>query len=479
MCARFVAWGTCLKNPSMTEHMPQRHPNLRRRLLLTLLGPMLLLLVIDAIVTYSVALNYADRVHDADIGDDLLTLAQKFRSGEVPGDLPREVRLLIEYDNDGHSYYAIHSTRRGLLGGLSGLVRSDVIPDLPPELRDVELGGRTLRVATLGLNSPNDPDDIISISIAETLRGRQSRAWQILMLIIPLQTGLIIAAVSLVWLGVTRGLRILEPLTQRLARRDEQLEPITAIDVPVEILPLTQTIDGLFARLRSVLALQERFVADAAHQLHTPLTGLRLHVDRALASSNPQVVRDALHYIDQLTERCTRTSTQLLALARAQGQQEEHLFTEVVDLADLVPEIVERRIPEALRAHIDLGYQGPEEQALVHADPGALQEMLDNLIDNVLRYAGRDANATVSVMLPSNTSVLLQVEDDGPGVPVEMLDRLDERFFRVPDTPVPGTGLGLAIVQEIARRHGASCKLTTSAGGGLQVNVLFPRLEPF
>lgn len=460
----------------MTEAARQRHPNLRRRLLLTLLVPMLLLLVVDTIVTYSVALNYADRVHDADLSDDLLALAQKFRSGEVSGDLPREVRLLIEYDNDGRSYYAIHSSRRGLLGGSPGLARPDIAPDLPPELDDVTLDGRMLRVATLGLNSPTDPGDIIGISIGETLRGRQSRAWQILMLIIPLQTGLIIASLSLVWLGVTRGLRILEPLALRLARRDDKLGPITEPDVPVEILPLTQTIDGLFARLRAVLALQERFVADAAHQLRTPLAGLRLHVDRALASDDPQVLRDALQHIDRLTERTARTSTQLLALTRAQGQQKEHLATAVVDLAELVPKMVERRVPEALRARIDLGYQGPEEPARVHADPGALQELLDNLIDNVLRYAGRDAGATVSVALPSATQAMLQVEDNGPGVPAEMLDRLGERFFRVPGTEASGTGLGLAIVQEIARQHGASCSFGPGSSGGLRISLLFPRL---
>jgi len=460
----------------MTEAARQRHPNLRRRLLLTLLVPMLLLLVIDTIVTYSVARNYANRVHDADLGDDLHVLAQKFRSGEVTGDLPREARLLIEYDNDGRSYYAIRSSRRGLLGGQAGFIHPASVPDMPPVLYDMQLDGRMLRAASLSMHAPDDPAEIITISIAETLRGRQSRAWQILMLIIPLQTGLIIAALSLVWLGVTRGLRILEPLTRRLARRDDKLGPITEADVPVEILPLTQTIDALFARLRAVLALQERFVADAAHQLRTPLAGLRLHVDRALATEDPQVLRDALQHIDRLTERAARTSTQLLALARAQGQQEEHPASGVVDLAELVPKVVERRVPEALRARIDLGYQGPEGPALVQGDASALQELLDNLIDNVLRYAGRGARATVSVALPSASEVLLQVEDSGPGVPAEMLGRLGERFFRVPGTAAPGTGLGLAIVQEIARQHGASCRFGPGASGGLQTSLLFPRL---
>lgn len=459
----------------MTE-ATARHPNLRGRLLLVLLVPMLLLLLVDAIVTYSVALNYANRVHDVDLTGDLHLLAQKFRSGEVSGDLPQETRLLIEYDNDGHSYYAIHSSERGLLGGNPGLVHVWSAADMPPDLDETKLDGRTLRTASLSLQPPGDTAEIISITIAETLRGRQSRAWQILMLIIPLQTGLIVAVLSLVWVGVTRGLRILEPLTRRLARRDDELEPISGPDVPVEILPLTQTIDGLFARLRTVLSLQERFIADAAHQLRTPLAGLRLHVDRALASDDPQVLRDALDHIDQLTERTARTSTQLLALTRAQTHKKEHLQMDEVDLAQVIPAMVERRVPEALRARIDLGYQGSDEPVLVHGDPAALQELLDNLIDNVLHYAGRGAGATVSVAALPGDQVLLQVEDNGSGVPAEVLGRLGERFFRAPGTEASGTGLGLAIVQEIARQHHAQCHFAPGTEGGLQVRLFFPRL---
>ena len=458
----------------MAEVTGGRHPHLRRRLLLTLLLPMLSLLVIDTAVTYGVALNYANRVHDADLTDDLRTLAQMLRSGKVAGDLPQEARLLLEHDSSGHSYYSISSSQRGLLGGNQGFDQAPPAPDAPPVLTDLQLAGRQLRVATLSLHSPANPADILTLSIAETLRGREYRAWQILMLIIPLQTVLIITALSLVWLGVTRGLRILDPLTRRLALREHELEPISGPDVPVEVLPLTRTIDALFARLRAVLSLQERFVADAAHQLRTPLAGLRLHVDRALASDDPAVVRDALGHIDRLTERAARTSTQLLALTRAQGHKKEHVPATAVDLARLVPLVVERRIPEALRAGIDLGYHGPDGTAIVQGDAAALQELLDNLIDNVLRYAGQDARATVSVALPPEGGVLLEVEDSGPGVPADALGRLGERFFRVPGTQPPGTGLGLAIVQEIAGQHGAHCSFAAAAGGGLQVALRFP-----
>ncbi|MEW5834930.1 MAG: sensor histidine kinase N-terminal domain-containing protein [Pseudomonadota bacterium] len=459
----------------MSEAASQRRPSLRRRLLLILLLPMLLLLIVDAVVTYGVALNYSNRVHDADLANDVRTLAQMFRSGEVSSDLPEEARFLIEYEPDGHNYYSVHSSKRGLLGGNGDFAQPPPPPaDASPELFYSRLAGRPLRGAALSLRSPTDPSDVLTVTIAETLRDRQHRARQILLLAIPLQTFLILSVLSLVWLGVTRGLRILHPLTRRLALREHELEPITGPDVPVEILPLTRTIDGLFERLRAVLSLQERFIADAAHQLRTPLAGLRLHVDRARGSSDPAVVRDALEHIEQLTQRTARTSTQLLALTRAQSPWKERATTGDVDLARLVPKAVELRIPEALRAGIDLGYQGPDHPAMIHGDAAALQELLDNLIDNILRYAGEGARATVSVLPLPDQGVLLQVEDSGPGVPPEALERLGERFFRVAGTQASGTGLGLAIVQQIAQQHGARLGFGPVAGGGLRISLQFP-----
>lgn len=452
-----------------------RRPSLRRRLLLLLLLPMLILLTIDAVVTYGVALNYSNRVHDADLADDVRTLAQMFRSGEVSGDLPAEARFLIEYDPDSHNYYSVRSRRRGLLSGNGTFPEPPApAPGAAPELFYSRLSGRTLRAASLSLRAPNDPGDVLTVTIAETLHDRQRRAREILLLAVPLQTILILGALSLMWLGINRGLRILQPLTDRLAAREQELEPITGEDVPVEILPLTRTIDGLFERLRAMLSLQERFIADAAHQLRTPLAGLRLHVDRARAATDPATVRDALDHIDQLTERTARTSTQLLALTRAQNPRSECAAHVPVDLARQIPQVVGQRVPEAIRAGIDLGYQGPSGPVYVLGDAPALQELLDNLIDNTLRYAGRGARATVSLLPRPDGGVLLQVEDTGPGVPAGMLQRLGERFFRAPDAPSGGTGLGLAIVQQIAHQHGAQVTFAGAPEGGLRISVRFP-----
>jgi two-component system sensor histidine kinase TctE len=344
-------------------------------------------------------------------------------------------------------------------------------------LYDTRLGARRLRAATVSIRPAADRSDTMIVTIAETLQDRHRRAREILLLAVPLQTLLILSVLSLVWFGVRHGLRVLRPLTARLAARESELTPIGEIDVPLEILPLTRTIDALFARLRAAMAVQERFLADAAHQLRTPLAGLRLHVDRALADSDPAARRDALEHIRQLTLRATRTATQLLAMTRAQSPLTAPSVHVPVELTRLVPETVGLRVHEALAAGIDLGYQAPPAPLCIRGDAAALEEMLDNLIDNCLRYAGRGSTVTVIVLALSDGSVALRVEDDGPGVPDALLTRLGERFFRAPGNREDGTGLGLAIVQRIGELHGASVHYRRAPQQGLSVEVHFPAMR--
>ncbi len=453
----------------------QKSPSLRRRLLLFLLIPMLALLLVDAWVTYGVALSYSNRVHDSDLADDVSTLAQMFLSERISGELSAQAQFLLEYDPDGHNYYTVRSNQRGLLSSNDPFPQ----PAAPPaedktRLFDSSINGKPLRAAELSIRSPDHPGEVLTVSIAETLHDRHERARQILLLTIPLQTILILSMLSLVWLGVTRGLRILQPLTRRLAAREHELGPSSDIDVPVEILPLTRTIDGLFSRLATARALQEHFLADAAHQLRTPLAGLSLHAERALSDASPETVKDAVEHIHRLTQRTARASTQLLALTRAQSPWRESHDARPVDLARVIPELVAMRTHEALQANIDLGYQGPHKHAWVSGDVASLQELVDNLIDNALRYAGKSARVTVSVLPLPDHGVLLQVEDSGPGVPPDVLTRLGERFFRAPGAREGGTGLGLAIVQQTAGQHRAKVAFGAASGGGLRVTVQFP-----
>jgi two-component system sensor histidine kinase TctE len=456
--------------------MSHSRPSLRRRLLVFLLIPMAALLLLDALLTYGVALTYANRVHDRDLSDDALTLAKMLGNDQLGNQLTPQARFLLEYDPDGRSYFSITSARRGLLAGNGQLPQLEYTPALgaAPTLYDTQLDKHSLRAASIHIAARRDPGDSLVITVAETLRDRHVQAREILLLAILMQTLLIVSLLSLVWFGVSRGLRVLDPLTARLAARSHELTPIDGADVPQEIQPLTRTIDALFGRLRSMLALHDRFIADAAHQLRTPLTGLSLHVDRALADPRPETMIDALTHIQRLTQRAARTSSQLLALTRAQAAPLDNEERGLLDLGRMIPDAVAQRIHEAIRAGIDLGYEGVRQPFYIDGDAASVLDLLDNLIDNAMRYAGRGSTVTVSLQAHADGSVSLSVEDNGPGVPPELLPRLRERFFRAAENGEEGSGLGLAIVQRIAERHSAEVIYRLAEEHGLSVEVRFP-----
>jgi two-component system sensor histidine kinase TctE len=453
--------------------------SLRRRLLTTLLVPLTALLLLNSLITYIGALIYANHVHDVNLVDDTLTLVQMMASKSPDGTVTSQAQFLLEYEPQGRNYFSVFSARHGLVAGNAALRPPGglFIDGVAAQLYDIKIEAHALRAASIQMPNPRETGDQLEVTVAETLHDRREEARQILLLSIPAQALLIIAAFLLVWLGVRTGLRQLDPLTNQLANREHDLAPIGDAEVPVEILPLTRTIDGLFARLRGMLALHERFIADAAHQLRTPLAGLSVHAERAQASDDPATIKDALDHIQRLILRANRTSSQLLALTRAQTASHDAGDTARLNLATLIPELVGQRVYEALAADIDLGYEGPAGPLWIEGDRHRLQEMLDNLIDNGLRYAGSGSLMTVSLDRAGN-DICLAVEDNGPGVPPAWIERLGERFFRVPGSEEQGSGLGLAIVQRIAEWHAARVRYRSGSNGrGLRVEVVFPAMR--
>lgn len=450
-----------------------RRPSLRRRLLLVLLVPMLVTLVLDAIITYAVALAYANHVHDNDLGDDVVMLAQMLQRNSNYQGLSAQARFMLEYDADGHDYFSIRGSDGELLAGNPGLrAPTDPHPGAGPVLADARLDGKPVRMASMGFENPAQAGDLIVIAMAENFNARRRQARQILLLAVPLQATLILVLLVLVRFGVGAGLKVLDPLTARLARRERDLKPIDGPDVPIELLPLTRTIDALFARQRQLIALHERFISDAAHQLRTPLAGLSLHAERAREHAHDPALAEALQHIGSLTARVTRTCNQLLALTRAQAPPNPDIKLQPVDLVRLLRDTIELRLHGAWNAGIDLGYEGPAEARRIRGNPAALQEMLDNLIDNAMHYAGRGGTVTVVLDDASGNGPRIRVIDDGPGVAERELARLGERFYRGPAST--GTGLGLAIVEQIAQHHDARVYYSHAEPHGLCVEIRFP-----
>jgi two-component system sensor histidine kinase TctE len=458
----------------------QRRPSLRLRLLAILMLPILLLLLIGAAVTYRVVLSYDNAEHDRGLTMDAKSVATLLRTEQQDEGLSPQARYLLAYDTEGTNYFVVESSRRGVLSSTDLYPVPPVLPAVgaEPYLFDTRLGEQRVRAVTLRIHAVGDEHDILTITLGETLHSRQRLARDILLFTLPLQGILIVSLLALIWVGVNFGLRSLNPMLRKLASRQQGLSPITDAQVPREILPLTRTLDALFARLREAIEVQEHFVADAAHQLRTPLAGLRLHLERALHASDLATMRGALGQMQMLTLRASRTANQLLSLMRAQSPLESEEAPAELDFAALVRETVTERVPDGLRAGIDLGYQGPDTPVRMVGSAASLRDLLQNLLDNALTYAGRGSSVTVSLLHGDSQELILAVEDSGPGVPDAYLNRLGERFFRVPDSAAGGTGLGLAIVRRIADRHHARVEFAHGQHGGLRVCIYFAQAKP-
>jgi two-component system sensor histidine kinase TctE len=244
--------------------------------------------------------------------------------------------------------------------------------------------------------------------------------------------------------------------------------------VPTEVRPLTHAINDLMQRLGQTLSVQHRFIADAAHQLRTPIAGLKVQIERALLSKDMDDIRPALAQLQTSAERIAHLSNQLLTLARAEpGASDVVRFTDI-DLNLMARETGMLWVPRALERNIDLGFVESDRPARIRGDLLLLQELVSNLIDNAVRY-GRDGG-TITVTVTARPAPQLSIEDDGPGIPASERDKVFERFHRLPGSPGGGSGLGLAIVREIAHAHNASIELgSPDAGTGTRIRVTFPR----
>jgi two-component system sensor histidine kinase TctE len=270
-------------------------------------------------------------------------------------------------------------------------------------------------------------------------------------------------AVLLVWLALVRGIKPLAELERRIrARKSDDMSPLDDTEVPEEVAPLVSSVNDLLSRLKVSLNTQKRFLADAAHQLKTPLAGLRMQADMAQRETDADELKKSLKQIGQASVRATHTVNQLLALARAESTG-RNLAKQRVDLVRLAAEVMSDSVPRALEKRIDLGYEGPaagEQPTELEANPTLIKEMVRNLLDNAINYTPEHGLITLKILTDRYGGVLmLIVEDSGPGIPEAERELVFQPFYRALGTNVDGSGLGLAIVQEIANQHDASISI--------------------
>jgi two-component system sensor histidine kinase TctE len=441
-----------------------------------MLAPLLLLWPMSVTITYLVAQSIANAPYDRNLSSSVEVVAGYTREagGRVTLDLPSPVRDLLHADAIDDTYYMV-------LGTSGEFVAGDRDLPLPPEderpaagkvkLRFDRLSGQEIRVAYSWVEFRRartaDGGKYALVQVAETLEKRAQLANEIIRGVIVPQFIVLPAAVVLVWFGLSRGLAPLNALKARIrARRPDDLSPIDTRAAPEEISPLVASFNELLERLRQNIEVQKRFLADAAHQMRTPLAGVRTQAELALRETSPNELRRSLRQIASASERATHLINQLLALARVEHQSSNPSAFEVFDLNALARDCMREWVAEAIARGIDLGFEGTDEPARIIGVPMLLRELLNNVLDNALRFTASPpagpgspaASVTVRVRKGAG-SVWLEVEDTGPGIPEAERHLVFDRFYRVLGTNIDGSGLGLAIVREIVEQHDAMLRI--------------------
>jgi len=410
----------------------------------------------------------------------LLGNAVRIENGKLY--LPAGAVQLLRSDRRDRIYYAVRDNDGNVVAGepqmapLVGAPRFGVAT-----LQNGQIGEEPVRVAVLQLPDPRNADDTITIQVAETLNKRQAltEALRTQAVALP-QVLVLVVAILLIVYGYTFVLRPMQRLRALIDNRgSNDLSPLDPEAAPQDLRPLILSINGLMERLSTSVAAQRRFIADAAHQLRTPLAGIKSQTELALVERDPGAVRVALKRLAKGTEHATELANRLLTLARAGTPLTAPPVD--VDLIGVVRDTIAQHLPDALARRHDLGFEGRlATPCVVHGDALLLREMLSNLIDNALRYSPDGGAITVSVERdPRSGGVTLAVADTGPGIPADERERVFEPFYRGADVVAAGTGLGLPIVRTIAHAHGASVSLGPGADGhGLRVAVAFPGAMP-
>jgi two-component system sensor histidine kinase TctE len=465
---------------------------LRRYLLIWLLTPQLVLWLAAALVSYQVAARYANMAIDRSLYQASRALAKQVKptgSGLLI-DLPRAARDIIESDPDEQVYYMV-STPPGqfILGNTrlpeppqSLLLPGGHAPLDEPRFYDahVKVGDKPVAVRVVALYlgwSQGSQAQTMLVQMAKSRVGRDALAGRILGdIAIPLVLLMLLMSV-IVWASLRKGLAPLARLRQAVLERPAgDLTPIDIGKVPEEIDVLASAINGLLAAVQDSVTSQGRFISDAAHQLRTPLAGLKGQTELALKATADPELKARLNLVHESATRSAHLVNQLLTLARAEPESRALIGRSRFDLRRLVSELTAEMVPRALQAHVDLGMHeddGADAKSLqMEGNALLIREALFNVIDNAIRYAGAGAEVTVSAGADEE-SLWLQVDDTGPGIDPAFHEAVFQRFFRATHQGT-GCGLGLAIVQEIVARHGGTVRLQSRTPHGLSVRLSFP-----
>ena len=444
-----------------------------------MLTPLLLLWPISLVLTWFVAQSAAGKPYDQALQynvDELASLVKVY-DRKLQFVLPLPVHKLLRSSDTEATYYQVLGARGEFVSGERDLPlpAQDEAPFFSEvRIRDDSYRGDGVRIAYKWLQVDLPAARPVLVQVAETLDRRALLATEIVKGVMLQQFIILPLAVLLVWIGLAYAIRPLNQLEERIrARKPDDLSPLDEMSVPQEVAPLVSSVNDLLHRLTRSIAHQKRFLADAAHQLKTPLAGLRMQADLAQREGvSAEEFKQSLQQIGNASMRATHTVNQLLALARAEGSTSA-MVREPCDLAELTISVVQDCLPSALEKSLDLGYEGAlpgADGVMLNGNPVLLAELIRNLLVNAIHYTPSSVQqpgvVTTRVLAdPFGKVILLQVEDSGPGIAASEREMVFQPFYRVLGSGVDGSGLGLPIVVEIAHLHRATVSVEDAQAG--------------
>jgi two-component system OmpR family sensor kinase len=436
--------------------------SLRGRLLWFLLAAITIAAVVQSTIAYRTALHDADQIFDYYMQQMALSLrsttpltaANTPVDTSMPADPGNDDLVVQVWSPDGVRMF--RSVSRALLPQRAVLGFSNV-----------KANGTTYRVFSIQANNQ-------TLQVAQDMAVRRNMAGSLALRTLAPIAVMMPILMLVVWWVVSDSLKPVARVRKQVASRQaDDLSPVSEARLPDEVRPLVQELNLLFGRVRTAFDAQQNFVADAAHELRTPLAALKLQVLSLERADGIEARKVAMGRITAGIERATRLVEQLLVLARQEAGASEGAAPAAVDLADLARRTVGEMVGVAQAKGVDLGLQHAD-AARVLGQGSALAILMRNLVDNAVKYTPSGGTVDVAVNV-ANGAAVLTVEDSGPGIAAEERERVFDRFYRIAGSEAAGSGLGLAIIRAIAERHGAKLALDASERlGGLLVRVTFP-----
>ena len=448
--------------------------SIRGRLLLWLLVPLSCILFISEIVDFYTANSPAEDAYDHALVDTGLAISAHLRleKNHAIVDIQHQADLALRVDRLDQIFISVLTPNGTLLYGDGNLV-----PDVPlseaeiePDFFDSTHAGLPVRVAVLRHDIKGGPTVIIQV--AETTKQREQTASKIFWADLIPSTLYALVTILIIIFGVKKGLAQIDDISAQIRSRSaNDLQPIALQQTPRELIPLVIALNRLFALLLEASATQQRFVSNAAHQLRTPLAGLQTQLELLAGDPNLSTDKNKIHRMLHATDRLTHLIHQLLMLAKAKPSGVLAYELDQVDLKVLIEQSAESFVDHAIERNIDLGFE--LENTQVNGNAWLLRELLANLIDNALRYTPPGGIVTVRCGY-QNHAPLLEVEDNGPGIPTDEREKVFDRFYRLCESPDDGCGLGLAIVKEVADLHEAKIAILDGKQHGALFRVTWP-----